>query len=375
VASPVSGFVRRSRWCRPLPRPIRESDDAQALATALRALPLDRAVLVPCTDNWSAAVAGLPADLARRFPASISSHEVQEVLVDKALFARALREFDVAHPRTVEVRSLADLAAVPESEFTTAFLKPCASQSFSAKYGVKAFRCPDKASAMERYRQVEEDGLDLVLQEYIPGPPNCHYFVDGFVDRDGRMAAAFARRRLRMHPADFGNSTCMVSVPLEETAQAVASLERLFEGLRFRGIFSAEFKRDPRDGAFKLLEVNARPWWYIGFALACGVNVARLAYLDARGLPYEPIRDYRSGVRCVFPQLDWVACKRLRAAGKISWLECLRDWTFSRKPIAAWDDPLPAIWNTASLVPVALRKLKPPAPAAPARRAPAGAPR
>src|SRR6266850_6479911 len=76
VASPVTGYARRSRWCRPLATPIPQSPDPAALADALRALSFERAVLMPCTDTWSAAVAGLPVELADRFPASISSSEV-----------------------------------------------------------------------------------------------------------------------------------------------------------------------------------------------------------------------------------------------------------------------------------------------------------
>src|SRR5882672_6653492 len=95
VASPATGYARRSRWCRPLATPIPESPDPAALADALRALPFERAVLMPCTDTSSAAVAGLPAELADRFPASISSSEVQGMLVDKARFSEALRRFHV----------------------------------------------------------------------------------------------------------------------------------------------------------------------------------------------------------------------------------------------------------------------------------------
>src|SRR2546425_6052666 len=148
VASRVDGFTRVSRWCRPIAQPIPESSDPAALAAALRALPFDRAVLMPCSDTWSVAVAGLPADLAWRFPASISRMDIQEVFVDKGRFADALRRFDVPHPRTLEVRSLADLESVPESCFGGALLKPRGSQSFAAKSGGKGLRCPDKMSTI-----------------------------------------------------------------------------------------------------------------------------------------------------------------------------------------------------------------------------------
>src|SRR5438046_2545616 len=81
-----------------------------------------------------------------------------------------------------------------------------------------------------------------VLQEDVPGPVTSHYFVDGFVDRDGRVLARFARRRLRMWPPYFGNNSYIVSIPLADVEDAVTMLERLLAGLRYRGIFSAEFK-------------------------------------------------------------------------------------------------------------------------------------
>ncbi len=312
-------------------------------------MPFDGAVLLPCTDAWSAAVAGLPADVAARFPSSISSPETQATLVDKARFADALRRFDVPHPHTLVARTLDDLESLPDSCFAQAFLKPCNSQAFSARYRVKAFPCTDRISAARRYEEVAQDGLDLMLQEYIPGPAHCHYFIDGFVDRDGRILAVFARQRVRMNPPDFGNSSCMVSVPLEEVGSAIPSLERLIQGLGFRGIFSAEFKRDPQ-GVFRMLELNARPWWYVGFAEACGMNMPELAYRDALRLPMDPVRGYRVGKRCVFVQRDLGACLALLRSGRISIGECIRDWIWSEKPIAAWDDPLPALWDAVILL-------------------------
>ena len=63
-----------------------------------------------------------------------------------------------------------------------------------------------------------------------------------------------------------------------ESAQAVS----------YRGIFSAEFKCDDRDGFFKILEVNARPWWYVEAAACAGMDVCSMAYHDALGPTVEP---------------------------------------------------------------------------------------
>ena len=56
---------------------------------------------------------------------------------------------------------------------------------------------------------MQQAGIGVPAQEYIPGPPDQSYFVDGFADCTGEIRALFSRRRVRMFPADHGNSTFM----------------------------------------------------------------------------------------------------------------------------------------------------------------------
>jgi predicted ATP-grasp superfamily ATP-dependent carboligase len=48
-----------------------------------------------------------------------------------------------------------------------------------------------------------------------------------------------------------------------------------------------EFKQDPRDGQFKLLDVNARTWGFHSIADAAGVDFPYLLYADQLGLPVD----------------------------------------------------------------------------------------
>ena len=57
----------------------------------------------------------------------------------------------------------------------------------------------------------------------------------------------------------------------------------------FHGISQVEFKRDPRDGRFKLMEVNPRLWQWHGLAAACGVDLPLIAYRDLTGERVEPV--------------------------------------------------------------------------------------
>lgn len=340
VWPPAADFVRHSRWYQAAPAAPSSDGGIDAL---LERVTLERAVLMPASDAWSVAIALRAPASRQRFPASIPAVEAQRALVDKRAFATLLATLGVAHPTTIPVAAAADLALVPEDVVSRGFLKPHDSQSFFARYGVKAWRVTSREEAAERLAQVAADGHPVLLQEYVPGPASEHYFVDGFADRESRVRGAFARRRLRMYPPDFGNSSCMVSIPLADVSEGVDAMERLVTHLRYRGIFSAEFKRDARDGRLKLLEVNARPWWYIEFAGRCGVDVVRMAYDDALERRVQPAAGYALGRELVFPSYDYHAVRHEGRTGPVH----LAAWAWravrAAQPVWCADDPGPAL--------------------------------
>ena len=344
----VDRLSRRSRSYRAGPSTL-AGMTPDTLARCLEFLPVPT-VLMPCSDLWVRTVAALPTEIRNRYPVSIAPLQVLDLLVDKARFAGTLDRLGLPHPATSTLKSVHDLDLVSDTVLESSFLKPAHSQQFFARFSVKAFRPADRSDAEDRLGRCIELGFQMMLQEYIPGPPINHYFIDGFVDRFGAVRALFARRRLRMSPPDFGNSTLMVSVPVAETGDAEATLRTLFADIGYRGIFSAEFKRDPRDGVFNLIEVNARPWWYVEFAARCGVNVCSLAIRDALGEPIETISEYAVGRRCVFPYYDSQAVRVELSAGRLGLLGWARSWLGAYQPVFRWSDPLPAVSEAAALI-------------------------
>jgi predicted ATP-grasp superfamily ATP-dependent carboligase len=312
------------------------------LSTCLGAVKLDTAVLFPCTDEWCTAVAALPDRTAARFPSSTAPAETLATFLDKWRFAECLRELGVPHPATVCIGSIEDAEALPDALFQGAFLKPRNSQTFSRRFKAKGMAVDGRRQALEAVRSVLDAGCSVMLQEYIPGPPTEHLFVDGFVDRQGRMSW-LARRRLRMHPPRFGNSSLTESIAPDEAASAVASLTRVFAATAFRGLFDAEFKRDPRDGRFTLIEVNPRAWWQLAFAEHCGLPVCAMAYEDALGRSVDPVTAYRVGVRGLILSQDVQAFLHHRREDRMSAASWLRSCLGAHELVFAWNDPLPAV--------------------------------
>jgi D-aspartate ligase len=340
-----------TRWARGRTLHIDESTDPDALGDALERVGLGSAVLIPCTDEWAEAVSKLSSS-DRAFLSSAPDPAVVELFVDKLRFAETVERLGVPHPRTMSIDEESELDAV---ELEGLFLKPRHSELFARRYRRKALTFESREEAHRAFGMISAVGPGAVLQEYIPGPPTAHYFIDGFVDQSHRIVTLFARQRLRMFPLDFGNSTIMVSVALAEVEGAVESLSRLLPGVGYRGIFSAEFKRDPRDGIFKVLEVNSRPWWFIEFAAWCGVDVSVLAYRDALGLDLPPAPDYTVGTRCILFPEDARAFVALRKAGQLSTASWLRSCLGARSAIFSASDPLPALFVALGLMRRALR--------------------
>jgi D-aspartate ligase len=344
VVAPPNDIATRSAGAIALERgwAARRSDDQ--LRTFLSETRLDRGVLFACGDDWLRTIAKMLEGGVGAFTSSMPASSAIEKLLDKGSFARTLEELGIEHPRTFEVRASGDLAQVNDDELASFFLKPRDSQRFSKEFGRKALALEDRGSAARQLERAIESGHEMLLQEWIPGPPTNHVFVDGFVDRNGRIVGLLARRRNRMYPLRFGNSTDSVTIPLGQVEDAIGSIRRLLGGIDYRGLFDAEFKRDPSTGRHKLIEVNARAWWQVGIARAAGVDLVHMSFLDALGLEVAPAGGYRIGRRWVhtFPDLEarWEA---LRSPGSSFGRRdrSTQGWFSARHAILQWSDPRP----------------------------------
>ncbi len=336
------GFARGSRFYRAGP-----SIGTSSLAAYLEGLPYETAVLFPCSDSWAREVAGLGEGLRRRFPSPIPSSAVLETFLDKGRFGQFLQAHGLPHPCSILVDDSLDLESLGDTR--RFFIKPLDSQRFNQRYRVKAFDSTSGQDLRRKLRMVAEEGMDVLLQEYIPGPPSNHYFVDGYF-RDRKALALVLRQRLRMYPPRFGNSTYMRTVPLESGREALSVVEAALQAADYDGIFSAELKLDPRDDTFKILEINARPWWFIEFAAQCDVNVAALAYTDLVGGPPGAFRSSAPGRECIYPYLDFRACLEARFRKPATVGAWARSSISSHRPVFQWGDPIPALLGVGEVV-------------------------
>lgn len=163
-------------------------------------------------------------------------------------------------------------------------VKPQHPDGFKRRFGTQAFRCETKTELERAYADTEPFGP--MVQELVPGGDEELYSLGSYLRADGEPLGLFSGRKLKQVPPLVGTCRVGEAVWVQEVVDAGL---RLLNALGFHGISQVEFKRDPRDGRFKLMEVNPRLWQWHGLAAACGVDLPLIAYRDLTGERVEPV--------------------------------------------------------------------------------------
>ena len=139
---------------------------------------------------------------------------------------------------------------------------------------------------------VADFGHVPIAQEYVTGSRECGFFA---LFDSGEPVATFQHRRVRSHSYAGGPSVYRTAI--DDPSLEAAGL-RLLEALDWHGPAMVEFKYDPVDGEFYLMEINPRFWGSLALPVAAGVDFPKLYYELATGGVDEPAFDYETGVGC-----------------------------------------------------------------------------
>jgi D-aspartate ligase len=325
----------RSRLAVPVvcPHPHEQPDEFAALLSEVcEALP-HGAVAFPTHDEYLVAVnRSAPASLRLPF----GPRELIEPIQAKRFQYDAAARAGVQLPTTFHPADEDAAAQAAAMLRYPAVMKPSEGAGFKRRHGIPLVVAENAKELVEAYRLGAE--FAPMLQERIPGGDDTLWTVGSYVAADGAVPGIFCGRKLLQAPAGVG--TCRVGVA-EWDDEAVDGARRLLHALGFHGISQVEYKRDPRDGSLRLMEVNARLWQWHSLAAACGVDLVQMAYRDAVG--------------------EAVATRTSRGAGRRRWVALVRHLRESRRehlglrrtlaplrppftePVFSLRDPMPAI--------------------------------
>ncbi len=301
---------------------------------------LDDWAIFPTTDESAAMVAHHHPALAERFRLTTPEWNVMRWAYDKRLTYRLAGELQIDHPSTCYPTSRAAIEQL-NCDFPV-ILKPAIKEHANRFTIEKAWQINDRWSLLRRYDEARElvDPGVIMVQEMIPGNGESQFSYAALCE-EGRPLASLVARRARQYPLDFGRASTYVETVEQPDVERLA--QRLLAAMAYTGLVEVEFKRDPRDGRFKLLDINARVWGWHTLGRRAGLD---FPYLTWRFIKGDPVPGTRAspGVRWVRLATDFPSAMLAIRKGGLTPRGYLRSF---RRPlefaIFAVDDPLPAL--------------------------------
>ena len=330
-----------------------ESSLLDALALARSGLGRPGWVLYPTRDENVAALAANRDALLGDFRVPTPGLASIRSVWDKRETYRLAEQLSIPIPRTWFPRTEGDLAAIDMDG--PLVVKPAIKEHFFYTTHAKAWRADtwaELASSFRRAAEIVEEG-EVIVQELIPGGGQEQYAYCALF-RDGRAIASMTVRRRRQHPSDFGRaSTYVETICLPDLADPSI---RFLRAIGYYGLVELEFKHDPRDGAYKLLDVNARTWGYHTLGRAAGVDFPYLMFRDQVGERVEEAHA-RPGRHWIRLATDVPNAVRDIRAGTLRSRDYLRTLlTVNTEAVFSLRDPLPGLYEIALLPYLAVKR-------------------
>jgi predicted ATP-grasp superfamily ATP-dependent carboligase len=316
-----------SKYCRGyyvLPDFSHRPDSVRSFLSRLSRRAANRAVVFSTDDRTTLILSSLKDEMKNEYAFMVPDKQVAETLVEKNRFYESLDERRIDHPKVIHESDGSDIRTIGKELGYHVFIRPTVTQDFSEAFeGRKGFVANSEGELLDEFARVRERNIKVLFQEMIPGPASNIHGIAGCFGHDSRPLALFGYRRLRGWPPLIGLNTLIESVPLSDLRLQANLVAAYLRSIGYYGIMEAEFKLDPRDGRYKLLEINARSWFQNSFPTRCGLNIILRAYLDAvgRAIPYS--EDYRAGVKWVNFLQDIIASVGEGEMMKASWIRSL----------------------------------------------------
>ena len=336
----ISRYSRYATYGVRVPDLRNENKVVETLLNLAQRLDLKGWVLFPTRDELVTALSRQRSALSEFFRVPTPRWDTIKWVWNKRNTYWLARELNIPIPETWFPDTPADV-----DEITTPFplaLKPGVKENFLYATKAKAWRANTPTELRELFvRASEVTGPGHILvQSLIPGDGRNQFAYCAFF-KDGKAVGSIVSQRLRQHPREFGRASTYVEtidLPVLESLS-----ERFLRAIDYYGLVEVEFKLDPRDGQYKLLDVNARTWGYHTLGPSAGVDFPYMLYLDQLGKAPEPSRGK--------PGLSWIRLLTDVPTGILEvigghlrlrdYLDSLRN--FHTEAVFTSEDPLPSV--------------------------------
>lgn len=301
---------------------------------------LEQWVLFPMQDEVVEFVARHTQPLANVYRLVTQDWSVIRWANDKRMTYTMAQELGVPYPKTWYPLNEDEL--ITQEITFPVIIKPTVSTHLQYAIRLKALPASNHEELLTQYRLAASiiSPHEIMIQQIIPGNGRTQYSLAAFC-KDGHMLMGMTARRTRQYPIDYGLGSSFVEA-IEEPALFAPTL-KLLEHMHISGMVEVEFKHDLRDGQYKLLDINVRPWGWHTLCIACGLDFPYIQYCDAQQqvvIPATPRYNYH-WVRLLTDIPAGVQEIRAGITTPAAYLRSLVGKT--QFAVFDWRDPLPAL--------------------------------
>lgn len=350
----ISRFSRYSTRFVKVPDLRDQSKAVNSLLEIGRRLRLYGWVLYPTREELVAAFSRNRSTLREVYRVPTPEWESVQWAWDKRNTYQLAQELGIPTPRTYYLTQDSTLSELDGLKPPFA-IKPAIKEHFVYATRAKAW-CANSHSELKDLIQKASKVVgpgEIMVQEVIPGGGSQQFSYCAFF-RDGNAVGKMVARRRRQHPLQFGRASTYVEtidVPILEEFS-----ERFLREINYYGLIEMEYKLDPRDAQYKLLDVNARTWGYHSLGACAGVDFSYMLYADQLGMPVTQCRG-RPGVGWIRMATDVPAALCALLAGDLDWLAYLHSLrSCNTEAVFTTEDIIPGLAEILLIPYLALKK-------------------
>jgi D-aspartate ligase len=308
----------------------------------------ERTILIPTSDELSLFVAKYYGQLCEYFVFPRIDHTLVSDLISKEGMYHLARKHAVPTPYTVFPKKLDDVIAYAGDARFPVMLKGIYGNRLQMRTNRKMVIVHSDKELVETYKKLEEpDFPNLMIQEYIPGDDDQIYIFNGYFNEKSECLAAFTGHKIRQFPVHVG----CASLGICKWNKTVADITTDFmRSIGYQGILDIGYRLDPRDGLYKVLDINPRVGQaFRVFVAENDMDVVKSLYLDLTGQKMFPIIP-REGRRWVIEDFDIVSSFHYYQEGTLKLGEWLRSFRRLEEGLwFNWKDPFPFLMMMTNL--------------------------
>lgn len=237
-------------------------------------------VLMPSNDHAVFTIAKYKQSLEKFYRIITPSNEIIGNIYDKLKLIQIAEERGIPVPKTY----LASKYPAADSEnFSPVLIKGRFGLSFYKTFKKKVFLARNEDELKNILTSIS--GLinndNILIQELIPSDGSNKTVSFTAFSVNGDIKSYWMGVKVREHPLEFGTATFARSVYIRECYEQSIPL---LKALNYSGVCEIEYLLDPKENRYKLIEINARTWLWVGLAKACGIDYAKMIYNYVNGL-------------------------------------------------------------------------------------------